>query len=156
MDPIGRVIAGSSAGASLSADGGDSWVSINTGLTTLDVRSLGVDNTGKVYAGTAGGGVFELQIPVSIPEVAGAAFRVDQNVPNPCTARTEATVSLANAAPVAITVRDAQGRQMGMWPISGKGDHVITWDVSGWADGVYSYSVEGAEGRVVRRMLVAH
>lgn len=41
----------------LSIDAGANWSAVNSGLTTLSIRALAIDpqNTGKLYAGTAGG-----------------------------------------------------------------------------------------------------
>jgi hypothetical protein len=39
---------------------GENWLSINAGLTNLDVRALAVTKNGQVFAGTAGGGVFQM------------------------------------------------------------------------------------------------
>src|SRR5689334_693612 len=36
------------------------WIPINSGLTNLYIRTLAVDSSGTVYAGTHGAGVFRL------------------------------------------------------------------------------------------------
>ena len=46
-----------------STDAGRSWHAINAGLSVFDVRSLGIDATGRrLYAGTALGGVAALDV----------------------------------------------------------------------------------------------
>jgi hypothetical protein len=47
-----------------STNGGANWSAVNTGLTNTDVRALAIDPTTPttLYAGTYGGGVFDLQV----------------------------------------------------------------------------------------------
>jgi hypothetical protein len=53
------------AGVFRSTDAGRSWHALNAGLTVLDVRSLGIDATGRtLYAGTAQGGVAALHVGI--------------------------------------------------------------------------------------------
>jgi hypothetical protein len=56
----GLVYAGTVAGVFRSANAGGSWSAVNTGLTTLPVLDLAIAPApgGRLYAGTAGGGVF--------------------------------------------------------------------------------------------------
>jgi hypothetical protein len=39
---------------------GENWLAMNSGLTNHDVRSLAATKNGKIFAGTAGGGVFQM------------------------------------------------------------------------------------------------
>ena len=48
-----------------STDAGNSWQSLNAGLSVLDVRALALAATGRMlYAGTSGGGVVSLRRPL--------------------------------------------------------------------------------------------
>jgi photosystem II stability/assembly factor-like uncharacterized protein len=56
--------AGTCAGVFKSTDGGGSWTADNAGLTNLYVLALAVNpSAGTLYAGTAGGGVFDIEVP---------------------------------------------------------------------------------------------
>ncbi len=58
--PDGDLFAGSEKNGVLrSQDGGDSWETLNSGLTITDVRSIGINQAnGQMFAGTWGHGVF--------------------------------------------------------------------------------------------------
>lgn len=59
VDAKGNVYVGSGDGVSRSSDGGKTWTKFNDGLTNEDVRTLYCSGT-RLYAGTAGGGVFSI------------------------------------------------------------------------------------------------
>jgi photosystem II stability/assembly factor-like uncharacterized protein len=62
VDSKGTVYVGTGDGISRSSDGGKTWTSFNDGLTNADVRALSIAGT-RLYAGTAGGGVFSIELP---------------------------------------------------------------------------------------------
>jgi photosystem II stability/assembly factor-like uncharacterized protein len=59
VDAKGNVYAGTLDGVFRSTDGGKNWAAFNDGLTNEDVRALHSAGT-RLYAGTAGGGVFSI------------------------------------------------------------------------------------------------
>jgi photosystem II stability/assembly factor-like uncharacterized protein len=61
VDSKGTVYLGNGDGVSRSSDGGRTFSPFNEGLTNLDVRALHIAGT-RIYAGTAGGGVFSSEI----------------------------------------------------------------------------------------------
>ncbi len=64
--PDGRVYAGSFRGVFASRDAGTTWAEVNEGLTHLDVRALAVGGPPealRLWAGSAGGGVFSRELP---------------------------------------------------------------------------------------------
>ncbi|MEK6375912.1 MAG: YCF48-related protein [Acidobacteriota bacterium] len=61
VDAKGNVYVGTFEGVHRSTDGGKSWTAFNDGLTNEDVRSLHSAGT-RLYAGTAGGGVFSIDV----------------------------------------------------------------------------------------------
>ncbi len=61
VDGKGNVYAGTFAGVFRSTDGGKTWAAFNDGLTNEDVRALYGAGT-RLYAGTAGGGVFSIDL----------------------------------------------------------------------------------------------
>ena len=74
--PDGVVWAGSiGSGVFKSADGGDTWSSVNAGLTCATVNDLVVTPAGDAFAATAGGGVYKL------PKGADAWQQVNAGIP---------------------------------------------------------------------------
>lgn len=64
--PDGRLFAGSFRGVFGSRDGGATWTSMSDGLAHLDVRALAVGGPAgnlRLWAGTAGGGVYSTPLP---------------------------------------------------------------------------------------------
>lgn len=61
VDAKGNVYFGSADGVLRSTDGGRTWTAFSDGLTNADVRALHGAGT-RIYAGTAGGGVFSLDV----------------------------------------------------------------------------------------------
>ena len=63
--PDGRVFAGHFHGVSLSRDGGATWTSLGAGLPNSDVRALALYGSSplRLAAGTAGNGVFSVELP---------------------------------------------------------------------------------------------
>jgi hypothetical protein len=63
IDPAsGTAYAGTFHGVFRSADGGESWTAIGAGLPNTDVRALAVSG-GRLWAGTAGGSVWSIELP---------------------------------------------------------------------------------------------
>jgi photosystem II stability/assembly factor-like uncharacterized protein len=61
VDAEGNVYVATGKGVSRSSDGGKTWTAFNDGLTNVDVRALYSAGT-RLYAGTAGGGVFSIEL----------------------------------------------------------------------------------------------
>jgi photosystem II stability/assembly factor-like uncharacterized protein len=61
VDAKGNVYIGTLEGVFRSTDGGKTWAAFNDGLTNEDVRALHSAGT-RLYAGTAGGGVFSISL----------------------------------------------------------------------------------------------
>jgi photosystem II stability/assembly factor-like uncharacterized protein len=61
VDAKGNLYVASGEGVSRSADRGKTWAAFNEGLTNPDVRTLYSAGT-RLYAGTAGGGVFSIDL----------------------------------------------------------------------------------------------
>jgi len=64
--PDGSVFAGSFRGVFASRDAGATWSAMSDGLAHRDVRALAVGGPAgspRLWAGTAGGGVFSIPLP---------------------------------------------------------------------------------------------
>jgi photosystem II stability/assembly factor-like uncharacterized protein len=147
-----HVLAASDNGVFRSTNGGVTWTQLNTGLTHLQVLSLAVDNSGYVYAGTRGLGVFRSRFPAAIngddDTNTPAFYRLEQNYPNPFNPTTEIRFRISEVrgqksenSHVTLKVYDVLGREVAtlvneeMKP----GSYETTWDASGFASGVYFY-----------------
>jgi len=53
-----EVYVGSEEGVFVTYDGGENWEEMNEGLETLDIRSLKITDSGNVYVGTGGYGIY--------------------------------------------------------------------------------------------------
>ena len=95
-DPVrpGRLYAVTDGGVYRTIDGAQTWQPFSSGLGSLPVQSLVISPDGRwLYAGTIGGGVFELDLEVrdrrilpvvgSTPGVNGAFFRTSVQLHNP-------------------------------------------------------------------------
>ncbi|RMG68200.1 MAG: hypothetical protein D6715_02895, partial [Calditrichaeota bacterium] len=121
-DPQGNVYAATEkSGILQSTDGGINWTSINSGLSNLDVRSLAFDpQTGRIFAGTEGDGVFRsLNLVTGIKPLAEASpaitFELLPNYPNPFNPSTIIAFRVGNTqtggmARVTLAVYDPLGR----------------------------------------------
>jgi photosystem II stability/assembly factor-like uncharacterized protein len=64
VGPGGALYAGHFHGVSKSVDGGATWIAVGAGLPNPDVRALAVyGNPPRLAAGTAGNGVFTIELP---------------------------------------------------------------------------------------------
>jgi photosystem II stability/assembly factor-like uncharacterized protein len=80
VDPRNSAVVYASTGFDLtgrgvyrSTDAGSSWSAFNDGLTNVEVLDLAFDPAGRtLYAGTGGGGVFQLTLSSTAPCVSGA------------------------------------------------------------------------------------
>ena len=61
VDAKGNAYVGTREGVLRSSDGGKTWSAFNDGLTNNDVRALYCAGT-RLYAGTAAGGVFSIDL----------------------------------------------------------------------------------------------
>jgi len=72
----GSVYAGTEEGFYRTSDDGRTWRAINQGLPTNDVRTISINSSGEVYAGTRGYGLYRLSDELWIPQVARGQFGV--------------------------------------------------------------------------------
>jgi len=61
-----------SGGVFASLDNGVNWVTVNNGLTSLNIRHLSISSTGNLYAGTQGGGFF-IGVPTTATNITWTA-----------------------------------------------------------------------------------
>jgi photosystem II stability/assembly factor-like uncharacterized protein len=72
LDPVkpSAAYVGGYGGVSMSLDRGTTWALINGGMTDVRVTALAIDRTGtRLHAATDGGGVFDLEVSMTTPEI---------------------------------------------------------------------------------------
>ena len=69
------VVLGTGSGVSVSGDAGITWITVNTGLANLDVKSMILGPSGRVLVGTAGGAYISYLLSTTISQ-AGAWLSV--------------------------------------------------------------------------------
>ena len=169
MPGAGHFAAGA-GGVFLSADDGDHWMQVGTGLTS-GVRSLALSGDGStLLAGTSGFGVWARPLSEMIGGttdsgegrlVLSSAIMLRPNLPNPFRNGTTIRYTLPQSMPVRLMVYDVAGRAVRTL-LSGMqtaGEGAVSWDGrdeagSPVANGVYLYRLEARETSVTRKMIV--
>ncbi|MBA3647751.1 MAG: T9SS type A sorting domain-containing protein [Chitinophagales bacterium] len=139
-----NIFAATDSGVLLSNDKGDTWTSVNDGLSNLKVYSLALSST-EIYAPTYGAGVWKrpLQNILSAPDVEADAFSFSI-YPNPFQRSTTLHYKLQKNSTVSLEVFDLFGQKVKM----------ILRNESQIA-GEYQYSFSGnSEGIYFVRMIV--
>jgi len=78
--PAGTLFVGTDRGVfEASIDGGE-WTRLGSGPSTPQVISLAYDKGGQLFAGTAGGGVFEYSFTTVVPSATKPPARVSRRV----------------------------------------------------------------------------
>lgn len=153
--------AGTDGGVFRSSDNGAAWKALSTGLTNSAVVAFALKGT-DLFAGTYGGGVFRQPIHGTITAIsspsrrAPAAFRLDQNYPNPWNPAATIRYELKQRTHVILTVYDILGRQV-MRLVDGKetaGVHTVRMFSGNLASGVYYYRLQGGPFAETKKMLV--
>lgn len=109
------LLTGSKKGVSASTSHGQSWMSYNSGLQSLDIRSIHKASDGQWYAVTDEG-LYEFVISItSVEGVKDEGFLLEQNHPNPFATTTTIRLSVSPehiGKHVRITVHDVLGREV--------------------------------------------
>jgi photosystem II stability/assembly factor-like uncharacterized protein len=126
-----------------STDGGQSWVSIRSGLSSNNpINSLGIDSLNRLYAGTWAGGVFVWTPPpssVAEGREVPSTFQMSRNYPNPFNPSTTIVFQNPYAAFVTLKVFDLLGREVASLvnELQQPGKHEAVWDATDFPSGVY-------------------
>jgi photosystem II stability/assembly factor-like uncharacterized protein len=145
------------AGGVFATSYGDEWYEYNDGLTALDVRALLSPDDRYLYAGTAGGGVFVVQLPVSVEDDSPfpTLYELSQNFPNPFNPKSLITFQLPGEERVTLTVYDILGRAVATL-VDGRlpaGQHHIEFNATGLAGGVYFYTLHAGSFMATKKMV---
>ncbi len=157
-----------SEGIVRSADGGQTWTSLNDGLAWPFAARIAIDpsNRNRLILGSPGSGFFERTLPGAavgvVPSPDPEGFSVSAAFPNPNRGAVAFTLRLARSARVEWSVHDLMGRTV--WSGAegcGAGTATLAWDAAksaGPRPGVGLYFARfNVEGRVMtRRFALIH
>lgn len=110
------IYVGGYSGILRSSDNGNNWVIINEGFTNLNIRSLSVDSSGFIYAGTEMGGIFK-SIESTISSIDAKEYyytylRLEQNYPNPFNPSTRIEYQVSSNTYVTLKAYDVLGMEV--------------------------------------------
>lgn len=133
---------------------------VNTGLTNRDVRSLAINSSGYIFAGSYGSGVFRsMQSTTSVKEIDGEmaiVFSLKQNYPNPFNPRTSIEFQVPSFGFVSLKVYDFLGREtatlLDMNLSAGK--YKVDWNASNFASGIYFYRLESCGSMETKKLVL--
>ncbi len=155
-------------GVYFTADGGESWNSMNEGLSRLSLYSIFI-SPAHLYVGIYGGGVgrYPLSEIISgirpIPVTPPASIRLVQNYPNPFNPRTTITFEIpagnghsAGRSGLRLAVYDPAGREVALLLEGWRepGTHTVSWDARGLPAGLYLCRLSNAREVQSRKMIL--
>ena len=157
-----------------SVDGGSGWEPFNEGMTSPYIMTFEVDpdESGSIYSGTAGGGIYLLDRPSAIVtepgETSGSESGTSADAcvqlsiaPNPFNPITVIRYVLQKESRVCITIYDIAGARLRVLSerIEKPGEHRVIWDGRDergriTPSGVYICSISAGRDVLRRRMVV--
>jgi len=167
---IGHIFCGTTnygSGVWRSTDYGDTWEQINSGLPTMDVRSVAVDSEDYLYAGPWGYSLFKTTTPtitdVSEINFAPTSFSLEQNYPNPFNPSTtikytipNVTLSGVEGSRVRLKVYDVLGNEIVTLVNEEKpiGTYELNWNAANLPSGVYFYRLQAGSFVETKKMIL--
>ena len=160
INSTGHIFAGNwGRGVFPSTNNGNSWVSVNTGLTNPGVRSLAINPSGCIFAGTEGGVFRSVQATTSVREVSTGlpeALALDKNYPNPFNPSTTIRFTIQVTGFTTLKVYDVLGREVAtlVSEVLALGSYNTKWDAAGFPSGVYLYRLQTGEFTETKKLLL--
>lgn len=138
-----------------------SMVVLASGLTSDLFRSITIDQSGIIYAGSWGRGIFRSGQPAGVdspddPVHPASRVSLRQNFPNPFNPVTSIQYSLPAESHVRIDVYTITGHHMATLvdDVKSAGNHEVVLEGRDLVSGVYLYSIEVDEHKMVRKMVL--
>ena len=142
-----------------STNDGETWAPINDGLTDPSVRSLCVDASGYLFAGTAASGVFRtLQSTLTgvlRPSVYPVTFGLCQNYPNPFNPSTTIQYQVPKAVHVSLRILNVLGQVIATLvdELKREGYYQVQWSAN-VPSGIYFYCLQAGEYVETKKMVL--
>jgi photosystem II stability/assembly factor-like uncharacterized protein len=152
------LLAGTSDGVLLSTDGGDDWLPVTNGLENLNVRSLGLDSSGVIFAGTDDGGIYRSVGTASVQQNAIADRQLHDLscVVDPLAETVEVSFSVRSAGNILLQVHDMLGRRITtiINQLYTPGTYRTSWNAGGIPAGNYIVTINTSTDRVSRLIAI--
>jgi photosystem II stability/assembly factor-like uncharacterized protein len=143
-----------------STDFGDTWTQINTGLPTMDIRSVAVDADDYLYAGTNGYSMYKTTTSTitSVEEDRNTpkTFNLAQNYPNPFNPITKISYAIPQNSFVELKVFNLLGQEITTLVNQEKpaGYYEVDFNASNLPTGVYIYKLQAGSFIETRKMIL--
>lgn len=124
------------------------------------IRSLAINSSGHIFAGTAGGGVYRTIHPTTavneIDKELSFSCELKQNYPNPFNSLTTIKYSLARPDFVTIKIYSLSGQEIQtlMKGHQAAGEYQISWAAEGYPSGVYFYRLQTGEFSETKKLIL--
>ncbi len=155
-----QVFAIGSPGIVTSTDNGNSWDTLNAGLTTNDVSAIAKNSEGEIFVGTPGGVyICVKKTPTGVinnKEILPNNFMLSQNYPNPFNPTTTIKYQIPELSFVKIKVYDVLGNEISTLLNEEKhtGTYELTWNAEQLPSGVYFYRLQAGDFVQTRKMVL--
>jgi photosystem II stability/assembly factor-like uncharacterized protein len=141
-------------------DSGDSWTEQSDGLNGNGVFTLGADSNGVIYAGTAGGGLFQNgMVPTSVHQYGNeipSDYFLEQNYPNPFNPSTKIKFSITESGFTELKIYNSLGQEVET--LVNKelpaGIYVFDWNADGFPSGVYFYRLNSQKYNQTKKAIL--
>ena len=166
----GNIFAGTSkAGVFMTADYGQSWQQINTGLANPCVNTLYLGKSifglydgvnGYLFAGTNGDGVFQSvnQVSTAITEHSAAerTYKLSQNYPNPFNPETVIKYSVSSQGYTTLKMFNLLGKEIATLADEYKhaGDYEVKFSGVNLPSGVYFYTLRSGNFSETKKLML--
>ncbi|MBK7629200.1 MAG: T9SS type A sorting domain-containing protein [Ignavibacteriales bacterium] len=160
---IGHIFCGTTnfgSGVWRSTDSGNTWEQINSGLPTMDIRSVGVDSEDYVYAGTGGKSMFKTTTSTvtDVEEIKfePVSFSLSQNYPNPFNPSTKISWQSPIGSWQTLKVYDVLGNEVVTLVNEYKpaGSYEVEFSAVELSTGIYFYQLKAGSFAHTRKMIL--
>ncbi len=160
INSSGHIFAGTyDSGVYRSNDDGETWTTVNSGLTNDYVLAIGINPSGTVFAATTGGLFRSVQSTTSVRELstdAPISFSLNQNYPNPFNPSTTIRFQVPNSSFVNLKVYDVLGNEVATLVNEEKatGSYEVSFKAANLSSGVYLYKLQAGSFVEINKMLL--
>ena len=151
-------------GIKMSTDKGQSWTTVNDGISDLNVKSFYNDGNDKIYLCTGkylsnGSGIYLLNLNTTgiksvntIPK----NYYLEQNYPNPFNPETAISYELPTLSFVTLKIYDLLGKEVATLVNEEKpaGTYKVNFDASGLPSGIYFYRISAGSFHQTKKMVL--